>query len=179
MAAIISILSAGAQLVQLVPSFLKMFGRESPPPAVVNKAIEIAQSITGTSTAEDALIKVNTDPELMLKYKDAAEARAVDVMKMYLQDMGDARARDVAIQTARGRNYRADAMVALTVTGMVVLVVVAVSISGLSEFAKGIVNIVIGALIANWNAQNNFEFGTTRQNKVKDDTINDLTKQNG
>lgn len=165
---------AAIELASLVPSFLKMFGQDQPAQAV-EKAVDIAKTLTGAKDPEEALAALKANDELMQKYKDAAEARSVEVIKTYIEDTQNARAHDTAITQIKGSNKRGDYIVLLTVLGIVALIVCAVGISDLSEFAKGIINISIGVFLGNWQQINNFEFGTSRASKVKDQTISDLT----
>jgi hypothetical protein len=48
--------------------------------------------------------------------------------------------------------------------------------SGMDDFAKATITLILGRALG-WVEQIfSFEFGTTRANKTKDDTINNLTK---
>jgi hypothetical protein len=91
---------------------------------------------------------------------------------MYLADVADARKRDVALST---HNYRADSMYVLAVI-LIAALVWAVLSSEMDEYAKGIVTLVLGRFLGYLDNIYNFEFGTTRSSKVKDSTIENLTK---
>jgi hypothetical protein len=48
--------------------------------------------------------------------------------------------------------------------------------SGLDEYAKGIITLVLGRFLGYLDNIYNFEFGSTRTSKTKDDSIKNLTK---
>lgn len=167
-------ISAGVELVKLVPSLFKLFGDE-PPPAIVGRAVEIAQSVTGALNPEEALKTLRENAELAAKYTDAAEARAADMVKVHLADVQDARKRDTEIQKIRGSNKRADVLVACCVIGIAACILISCFVTDLNEFGKTVVNVALGAFLGTWSQVNNFEFGSTNSNKDKDKTIASLT----
>lgn len=175
---VLAAVSAVSQIAQLVPSFLKMFG-EDQPPTIVTRAAEIAQSITGALNPEDALKKLQEDSELLAKFRDAAEARAADIMKAHLQDIQSARSRDVEIQKIKGGNSRADILAGLAVLTVIACLSVVVMVSDIDDFAKGVITMICGRALGWVEQVFSFDFGSTRSNKVKDETINKLSKDNG
>ena len=175
---ILGVVSAVSQIAQLVPSFLKMFG-EDQPPTVVTRAAEIAQSITGVLNPEEALKKLKEDDELLAKFRDAAEARAADILKAHLLDIQSARSRDVEIQRIRGSNKRADALVACCIIGIIACIGLSCFVVDLNEFGKTVVNVALGAFLGTWAQVNNFEFGSTNSSKDKDKAIASLSQQSG
>lgn len=173
-------ISAGVELVKLVPSLFKLFGDE-PPPAIVSRAAEIAQSVTGTLNPEEALKSLKENAEMNAKFVDAAEARAADMIKVHLVDIQDARKRDIEIQRIRGSNKRADALVACCISGIIACIAISCFITDLNEFGKTVVNVALGAFLGTWSQVNNFEFGSTNSNKDKDKALANVTasKENG
>lgn len=175
---VLGVVSAVSQIAQLVPSFLKMFG-EDQPPTIVTRAAEIAQSITGAINPEEALARLQQDSEMLAKFRDAAEARAADILKAHMQDLQDARARDTEIQKIRGSNKRADVLAGLAVMTVIACLWVVVMISNIDDFAKGVITMICGRALGWVEQVFSFEFGTTKSSKTKDETINKLSKDNG
>jgi uncharacterized protein YqhQ len=95
---------------------------------------------------------------------------------MYLQDTKDARTRDIEVRKISTHNYRADSMYVLAVL-VIAALVYAVLRSDLDEYAKGIITLVLGRFLGYLDNIYNFEFGTTRGSKNKDDTINKLSEK--
>ena len=89
-----------------------------------------------------------------------------------IQNTIDARKRDMAMTV---HNYRADSMYLLAVL-LIAGMVYAVLRSGLDEYAKGIITLVLGRFLGYLDNIYNFEFGTTRSSKTKDLTIENLSK---
>lgn len=168
-------LLAVASLIGQIPSLFRIFGDNAPPP-IVDKIASIAQSITGESDPEKAAEILHADPDKMLEFKNAAENRAVEIIQMHLADVQSARARDTEIQKVRGKNTRADALVLCCVAGIASCVLLAVFKDGLSEFAQTLLNVSLGAFLGTWAQVNNFEFGSTKDSKDKNEMISNLTK---
>ena len=161
------------QLATMIPSFLKMFGQDQPA-LIVEKAVSIAQSVTGTVNPEAAIAAIQASDELKQRYIDAAEARAIETLKLYISDLQDARNHDIEITKIKGSNRRGDWIVGLTVLGIAACMTLAVAMTGLNEFAKSILNIAIGVFLSNWQQINAFEFGSNKNSKSKDEVINTL-----
>lgn len=174
---LLAAVEAGAALIKYVPSLYKLFG-DTPPPAAVTRVVEIAQAVTGEAKPEVAIAKLEADPEMMAKYKDAAEARALDIAKSYLADTQNARSRDVEIQKIRGSNTRADILVVCCVIGIAACIILACFLPSLNEFGKTIVNVAIGAFLGTWAQVNNFEFGSTKDSKNKTEVISQMISDN-
>lgn len=171
-------ISAGVELVKLVPSLFKLFGDE-PPPAIVSRAAEIAQSVTGALNPEEALKSLKENAEMNAKFVDAAEARAADMIKVHLADIQDARKRDTEIQRIKGSNRRADALAVMAIISVILCLVVVSWLSDLDDFAKATITLICGRALGWVEQVFSFEFGTTKSSKTKDETIKKLSKDNG
>lgn len=97
-------------------------------------------------------------------------------LQMYLADTQSARERDKAIQVATGHNTRADSMYVLAIVVVVSLVWLIWSKTELDDYVKGIMTLVLGRFLGYLDSMYNFEFGNTRSNKTKDETISNLSK---
>lgn len=170
---LLAAVEAGAALIKYVPSLYKLFG-DTPPPAAVTRVVEIAQVVTGEAKPEVAIAKLEADPEMMAKYKDAAEARALDMAKAYLADVQDARARDAVLISKNGVNHRANFLTGAAIVAVILCLVVVTWVASLDDYAKATITLICGRALG-WVEQIfSFEFGTTKASKTKDDTINKL-----
>lgn len=146
-----------------------ILGVDSPTPEKINDAIK-----SGQLTPE----VIGKLKELEMQYKNDEEVRGFKYSELEFQDTIDARARDIELRKlADGYNKRADIMLALTYLGIVALVVLMVfrDIDANSALG-GIVILLIGKLISQWETGFMFEFGTTRSGKGKDQSILNLSK---
>lgn len=166
---IIAILSA---LAQFAPAVASYFGKGE---AVAGAVATLAQSVSGTSSPEAALAAISASQELQVKFKQAVMENETNLQQIYLQDTQNARLRDIELAKVGQTNRRANVLAALAILIVVMCLGVTVLRETLDEYAKSIITMVIGTSLG-WVSQIfNFEFGTTRANKTKDDTINKLS----
>jgi len=164
------------QLAQFAPSIIKLLTGSSKAAEVAGHVVNIAQTVTGTTSPEAAVSAIQADPGKMLDFQLAMMDKQQALETAYLGDVQNARGRDVELAKAGQVNYRANALAGgagLLVIGCLVIVVWA---SQMDDFAKATITLILGRSLG-WIEQIfSFEFGTTRANKTKDDTINNLTK---
>jgi uncharacterized protein (UPF0212 family) len=139
--------------------------------------VEIAKGVAGIANADDALQAIQKDPMLAFQFQQAIMLNQADLDKAYLADVQDARQRDVELAKATGHtNRRANAMAAGAVSLVILCLVVVVWKSAMDEYAKSIITLILGRALG-WVEQIfSFEYGTTRANKTKDETINNLSR---
>lgn len=161
---------------QFAPSIIKYFTDSDTAGTVAGQVIDIAKTVTGKTSSNEAMKAMQADPALALQFKTAVMANESDLEKAYLADMSSARSRDVAIAQSGQRNRRADALAALAILLVIVCLVVVVWMSGLDDYAKGTITLICGRALG-WVEQIfSFEFGTTRSSRTKDATISNLSK---
>ena len=107
-----------------------------------------------------------------IEFTKFLEQNEITLVQLDTQNTSDARKRDMALGV---HNYRADSMYILAVILLAGLVFVVLK-SGLDEYAKGIITLVLGRFLGYLDNIYNFEFGSTRSNKTKDVTIENLSK---
>lgn len=101
----------------------------------------------------------------------------LEQQKMELADVADARSRDAEIIKATGeRNKRADAMIAGAALIVIAILAVTVWGSGMDDYEKGLITLILGRALGYIDQAFNFEFGTTRNSKQKDEVIDRLSK---
>lgn len=163
-------------LLQLAPTLMRFFGAGEKSAAVAEKVIDIAQTVTGTTDPDNALEVLRGDPDKVRQFQLAIMDNDTELETLYLADRDSARKRDMEFLKAGTRNYRADTMYLLAVL-VIGLLVWQVLRSSLDEYAKGIITLVLGRFLGYLDGIYNFEFGTTRTSKTKDETINRLTEK--
>jgi len=163
-------------LAQFAPSIMRFFGAGEKSASVVEKIVGVAQNVTGASTPQEALDMLRMNVEKQQEFQMAILKQDGELETLYLADVQSARMRDVELVKAGNHNYRADSMYILAVL-IIGALVYAVLRSNLDEYAKGIVTLVLGRFLGYLDNIYNFEFGTTRSSKVKDDTIKSLSKE--
>ncbi len=99
----------------------------------------------------------------------------IEVFKAEVADKGDARKRDVEFLRSGRKNYRADFMFFLAVLMIAGMVWIVWKDPSINEYVKGIFTLVLGRFLGYLDNIYNFEFGTTRGSKDKDDTIKQLS----
>lgn len=168
-------ISIALGLAQFAPSIMRFFGVGEKSVSAAEKVIDIAQTVTGATSPEQALEMLKINTERQAEFNMAVLKANTELETAFLADVQSARNRDMEFVKAGTRNYRADTMYVLSVV-VVAALVVAVFKSELDEYAKGIITLVLGRFLGYLDNIYNFEFGTTRASKVKDDTISSLTK---
>lgn len=161
---------------QFAPGVIKYFTNSETAGDVAGKVIDIAQTVTGKGTPDEAMAAMQLDPALALQFKTSVMANETDLEKAYLADREGARKRDTAFLQAGTHNYRADIMFVLAVTVICWLVWLIWKDPSINEYMKGIFTLVLGRFLGYLDNIYNFEFGTTRASKTKDATIENLTK---
>jgi hypothetical protein len=163
-------------LAEYAPGIIKLITGNDKAAAVAGHVLDIAQVVTRTQEPDTAVAVIKEDPAIAMQFAQAMAERQQALESMYLLDTQSARARDVELAKAGQQNYRANALAGGA--GVLVLVCLAVVIwsSSLDDFGKATLTLICGRALG-WVEQIfSFEFGTTRANKTKDDTINNLTK---
>lgn len=170
-------ISIALALAQFAPSIMKFLGAGSSSVDTAQKVVDIAQNLTGATDPKEALAAIRANAELAQAFNLAVLAADTDLEKAYLTDRQSARNRDIAYVSAGRTNKRADLMVLFDVIGLIACLVV------LSVFRKEIPGEVVGLLstIAGifglcLRDAHQFEFGSSRGSRDKDDLLAGLQK---
>lgn len=163
-------------LAQFAPTLMKFFGVGDKSVAVATSVINAAQSITGAKTPEEALEQMKADTAAQIAFRDKMATLDADMEKAYLSDVADARKRDATFIAADTRNYRADILSALAVLAVVFITWKVWTTVDANDFVKATISLVLGRFLGYLDQIFQFEFGSTRSNHTKDDTINNLSK---
>lgn len=161
---------------QFAPSIIKYFTNSDTAGAVAGQVIDIAKTVTGKGTPDEAAEALKADPALAMQFKMAVMASDADLEKAYLADRQSARSRDVSLAQAGHYNWRADVLAFLAVGGLVLCVYFIAKDSNLPERAVNAIMFVAGVLASAVRDVYGFEFGSSRSSQNKDTTIANLTK---
>lgn len=151
--------------------------------AALAKGKEWVEERTGVELdkplSEEAIVKLKqfeleNETELMRLRLEENKLDA-EVFKAEVADKGDARKRDIEFLRAGRKNYRADVMFLLAVLMIAGLVWIVWKDPSINEYVKGIFTLVLGRFLGYLDNIYNFEYGSTRGSKDKDDTIKQLT----
>ena len=164
-------------LAQFAPSLMRFFNVGDKSVQVAESVVNIASQVTGASSGEEALAILENNADKRYQFKIRIMENDTLLEQMYLDDTKDARKRDSNFTLKGMRNYRADAMFVLAVIVIAWLVWIIWKSPELPEYTKGIFTLVLGRFTGYLDNIYNFEFGTTRGSKNKDDTINKLSEK--
>lgn len=167
-------ISAALALANYAPKIVKWLSGSDKAAEVADTVVNIAKSVTGHDDADSAVAAIKADPGLALEFQKAVMAKETEIERMYLADRQDARKRDVAYVQSGRWNWRADFLALLSVGGLIVCVWFVASDSDMPERAVNAIMFVAGVLAAAVRDVYNFEFGSSRGSKDKDDIIKGL-----
>lgn len=163
-------ISIAMGLAQFAPQVIKWISGSDKAAEAAAKVVQIAEAVTGKQGPE-AVEALKADPALVLQFRQAVMANETELDKAYLADRADARKRDVAITQAGRYNWRGDLLALLAVGGLVLCVWFVARDTEMPERAVNAIMFVAGVLAAAVRDVYNFEFGSSRGSKSKDDVI--------
>lgn len=164
-------------LAQFAPSIIKWITGSDKAANAAGKVIDIAKQVTGKDSGDEALAAIKADPNLAMQYRQAVMANETELDKLYLADRQDARHRDVALAQAGQHNYRADIMLAMAFICLLGIIWMAWDgRSNMPDTIFAFINMAAGALLKMIGDAFQFEFGSSRGSKEKDQAIVSLTK---
>lgn len=156
---------------QFAPSIIKYFTNSDTAGEVAGQVIDIAKTVTGKGTPDEAMAAIQADPALAMQFKVAVMATESDLEKAYLADRQSARARDVAIAQSGRANYRADILAVLAVGALCLCVWIVASTAGMPSGAREAIMFVAGVFAGCVRDVYGFEFGSSRGSKEKDEAM--------
>lgn len=150
--------------------------------AVLAKGKDWVEQQTGVSldkplTPEDTLKLRQYEmahEEELLKLRIEDNKLGLESFKVEVEDRSSARIRDSEFIKKGLTNHRANVMFFLAVVMVGILVWIVWKDQSINEYVKGIFTLVLGRFLGYLDNIYNFEFGTTRGSREKDDTINTM-----
>ena len=134
------------------------------------------QDITTPEGLQAAQESLRQDKELSAQFQIKMAEIDLDTEKAYLADRQDARKRDVQITQQGYHNYRADIMLAFVFIALIYITYVINANAAMKPEVLAIFNMMIGALLKMIGDAFQFEFGSSRGSKTKDDEKSTLMK---
>lgn len=173
-------ISIALALAQFAPSLMRFFGAGDSSVDTAQKVVNIAQSVSGAKTPEEALQAIRANTELAQQFNLSVLAADKELEQAYLVDRQSARARDIEFIKAGRTNTRADVMVLGAVLGLISCLVSLIWFrGGLPGEAVGIISTVAGIFGACLRDAFQFEFGSSRSNRDKDSVISQMVSRQG
>ena len=132
-----------------------------------------------SATPEQLLALKAADHEFQLKMREWGYKETTELNAQSYADTANARARDVSLITVTGKtNMRASVMLATTMLALAAMVVVMLFKDiDANTAVGGVLLLLIGKFSNAWDTAFQFEFGTNRTNKAKDETIKTLSEK--
>lgn len=161
----------------LAPVLVKFLGAGTATEEVATKVAEIATTVAGTSSPEEAMQAILTDAAKANEFRIAINKQYMDLEEMFIKDIQDARDRDVKLAQTGFRNYRANWLTGFAIALVMFLLFVIIWVTIKDEWIKGVLLVALGRAWGYMDQIYGFEFGTTKQSKAKDDTIDALSKR--
>lgn len=159
-------------LAQFAPTILRFFGAGEKPAAVAEQVVNIAKTITGKGTPEEALAAVRANAELAQQFNLAVLAADTKLEEAALADRQDARRRDIEVRRLDGgKNDRANWMIIGDVVGLVVCLLVLTFMPDLPGEVRGIISTIAGFFGLGLRDAHQFEFGSSRGSEAKTELL--------
>lgn len=167
------ILGAGLELAKMFAPKLVGAIAGSKGEKLAQDFVDMVSSVTGEVNPEVAIAKLKEDSALMIQMQTLVIQREKEFDELYLKDKQDARARDVEVRKISGRNTRADWMVIGDVVGLVTCLAVLYLLKDATDVGeiRGIISTIAGFFGLGLRDAHQFEFGSSRGSKEKDEHI--------
>lgn len=165
-------------LAQFAPTILRYFCAGETSAAVAESVVDIAKTVTGTKTPEEALEAIRANNQLAMEFQKQILSSDTELEKAYLLDRQDARSRDLGYIQSGKHNYRGDILAFVAIIALVCLIfLLFFKAVDLPDSVRDLLLILSGSLVAIVKDVYAFEFGSTRDSKVKSDTIEKLANR--
>lgn len=166
-------------LAELSPLLARWLGGENGE-KMAQKAVNIAQSITGEKDVSKVIGSLKGDPQLLAKFQEALMKMELDLELAAYKDLDNARTRDIAMANAGRSNLRADIMVLSAAFGLIAcLVTITLYRTSLPGEAVGIISTIAGIFGSCLKDAYAFEFGSSRGSKLKDSKLSAMFLSRG
>ena len=164
-------------LAQFAPSLIKWATGNDKAEQVTQTIVDVAQSVTGTSTPESAVATLRSDPEAVMRFQTAVADRQADLEKAYLADTDSARKMQIAalqqddVFSKRFIYYFAWAWSGFAAIYFLMTTFVEIPSSG-QRVADTILGVLVGTVLSGFFG---FFYGSSARSQGKDDLIHKLS----
>ena len=163
------------QLAGSVPALMKFVGAGTKSVEIAEQVVSVARAVTGETDNKKAADIIANDPAKAAEFQIRVNEQMMAWDSMFLLDIQDAREREVKLRQAGYTSSRANMMLISAYIG-VAICFLGIWSSDINEFQKSVLSLVLGRMLGYIDQGFNFEFGTTRTSRSKDDVIEKLTK---
>ena len=167
----ISLLQAALSLAQFSPKIAKWLSGTKAE-SILQKILDIAKDVTHSITEQEAVDKIKSDKHMLVLFEKALMDSERKIELAIIRDKENARTRDIAIINSGRKNRRADIMVISAAFGLILcLGVICAFKQDMPGEAVGIISTIAGIFGSCLKDAYNFEFGSSRGSKEKDQTV--------
>lgn len=156
-------------LSQFAPGIIKLITGSDKAADVASKVIGVAQAVTGTTSGTAALTALQADPAKVLEFQQAMGAQQVELERLYLADVQDARKMQVAAlaqEDVFSKRFVYYFAAAWSIFSMVYFM--AVTFSPPTAAGQRIADTILGVLIASVvGVMFNYFYGSTKGSAEK------------
>jgi hypothetical protein len=159
-------------LAQFAPQIIRWVSGSEKAAEAAEHVVDIARTVTGTNTAEEAVSAIQADPNLAMQLQMKILDQAQEMDKLYLADRSDAREREIATGDKTPRNL------AYLLTGGFFCALGYLMVQGLPAqgIERDITLYMLATLQTAWLSAIAYYFGTTKNSGDKDVTIKSLSR---
>ncbi|MDR1365048.1 MAG: hypothetical protein LBJ42_00490 [Holosporales bacterium] len=167
----ISIIQAALALAQFTPKVARWLSGTKTE-SISKKIVDIAKTVTNTTDEFQAIEKLKEDKNMYSLFQQALINSEREIELAMIKDKENARYRDIAIINSGKRNKRADVMAISAAFGLTLcLAVICIFRRELPGEVVGIISTIAGIFGSCLRDAYNFEFGSSRGSKEKDQTV--------
>ena len=159
-------------LARYAPQVIKWITGSDRAEEAATKVVAMAQAVTGEADGERALGVLGASPELQVQFNEFVMQHELEMDRLYFADRADARVRDIELRRTGQRNPRADIMVGLAFLAVIIIAAMLAMGTVDGNTAAGGFLIAVGGMFArNIGTAFDFEFGSSRGDKEKDNVL--------
>ena len=142
---------------------------------VAGKVIDIVQQVAGTKDPRQVEAIVAADSKALDECTTQLAELDLEETRLFLEDVADARARDVAIIESGRSNIRGDILAYIAVLAFVGIILNLMFMDIPDGGARDLLLVLMGVLGAIVKNVYSFEFGSSKGSKDKDNLLGQLT----
>ena len=169
----VALIGAALEIAKLAaPKLVRHLTDSDQAAETAERVISVAQQVTGTATPDEALAKLKAHAALVLQMNIRSQEIEAELDKSFLADRQSARTRDVDLARLGNKNERANYMIVGDIIGLVACLLILVFFrKDLPGEVVGIVSMIGGIFGACLRDAHQFEFGSSRGSKEKDELL--------
>ena len=138
---------------------------------IAERLLSIGRAVTGASSPEEIRARLDADAEAAAEFQRQAAALDAELERAYLADRQDARSRDLELAKLGRRNVRGDVLAFAAILGLIATIALAFFAPVPDGPARDLVLLLGGALVVMVKDVYQFEFGSSRGSKDKDEAL--------